>query len=50
MIKEQFVSYIEESIKKNWTLPALSDYNGEKLTYADTGNYILKFHLLFDRM
>ncbi len=50
MIKEQFVSYIEESIKKNWNLPALSDYNGEKLTYADTGNYILKFHLLFDRM
>jgi long-chain acyl-CoA synthetase len=50
MIKEQFVSYIEESIKKNWNLPALSDYNGEKLTYADTGNYILKFHHLFDRM
>ncbi|MBN2813215.1 MAG: AMP-binding protein, partial [Bacteroidales bacterium] len=27
-----------------------SDYNGEKLTYADTGTYIQKFHLLFDRM
>src|SRR5512145_534281 len=50
MIKERFVAYIEESIKKNWNLPALSDYNGEKLTYADTGYYILKFHLLFDRM
>jgi long-chain acyl-CoA synthetase len=50
MIKERFVAYVEDSIKKNWNLPALSDYNGEKLTYADTGNYILKFHLLFDRM
>jgi long-chain acyl-CoA synthetase len=50
MIKERFVAYVEDSIKKNWDLPALSDYNGEKLTYADTGNYILKFHLLFDRM
>lgn len=50
MIKERFVAYIEDSIKKNWTLPALSDYNGEKLTYADTGIYIQKFHLLFDRM
>jgi long-chain acyl-CoA synthetase len=50
MIKERFVDYIEKSIKKNWQLPALSDFNGEKLTYADTGNYILKFHLLFDRL
>src|SRR3989304_4627317 len=50
MIKERFVDYIENSIRKNWDLPALSDFNGEKLTYADTGNYILKFHLLFDRL
>lgn len=50
MIQERFVDYIEKSIKKNWTLPALSDYNGEKLTYADTGNQILRFHLLFDRL
>jgi long-chain acyl-CoA synthetase len=50
MINELFVAYVESSIKKNWNLPALSDYNGERLSYADTGNYILKFHLLFDRM
>src|SRR5512138_1694169 len=50
MIKERFVAYVENSIKKNWNLPALSDYNGEKLTYSDTGNYILKFHLLFEQM
>ncbi len=50
MIKERFVAYVEDSIKKNWTLPALSDYNGESLTYADIGNHVLKFHLLFDRI
>lgn len=50
MIKERFIGYVEESIKKNWNLPAISDYNGEKLTYADIGNHILKFHLLFERM
>jgi long-chain acyl-CoA synthetase len=49
MIKERFVDYVENSIKKNWHLPALSDYNGEKLSYADTGNFILKFHLLFEK-
>jgi long-chain acyl-CoA synthetase len=50
MIPEQFVDYVENSIKKNWNLPALSDYNGESLTYADTANHILKFQLLFDRL
>jgi long-chain acyl-CoA synthetase len=50
MIKERFIDYIEKSIQKNWKLPALSDYNGESLTYGDTGNYILKFHLMFDRL
>lgn len=50
MIKERFVDYIEKSIRKNWELPALSDYRGESLTYADTANHILKFHLLFGRL
>ncbi len=50
MIPERFVDYVGDSIRKNWHLPALSDYNGESLTYAETANYILKFHLLFDRL
>jgi len=50
MIPERFVDYVGSSIKKNWNLPALSDYNGESLTYAETANYILKFHLLYDRL
>jgi len=50
MLKERFVDYINSSIKKNWNIMALSDYKGEKLTYSDVGKYILKFHLMFDRL
>ncbi len=50
MIKERFVDYIGNSIAKNWNLPALSDYNGEKFTFAETGKQILKFHLLFEKL
>lgn len=50
MIKERFVDYIENSIAKNWDLPALSDYNGETFTFAETGKQILKFHLLFEKL
>jgi long-chain acyl-CoA synthetase len=50
MIKERFVAYIEQGIYKNWNLPALSDYGGESMTYAEVGQHILRFHLLFDRL
>jgi long-chain acyl-CoA synthetase len=50
MLKERFVDYIVSSIKKNWNITALSDYKGEKLTYSDVARYILKFHLMFDRL
>jgi long-chain acyl-CoA synthetase len=50
MLKERFVDYIVSSIKKNWNITALSDYKGEKLTYSDVAGYILKFHLMFDRL
>ena len=50
MIPERFVDYVGNSIRKNWNLPALSDYNGECLTYSETANHILRFHLFFDRL
>lgn len=50
MINERFVAYIENSIKKNWNISALSDYRGESFTYAEIADHILRFHLLFDRM
>ena len=47
MLKENFVAYFENSIKKNWDLNALSDYNGEDYTYAETAKQILYLHLIF---
>ena len=44
MIKENFVAYIADSIKKNWDYPALSDYKGKDFTYADTGRQIKWLH------
>lgn len=48
MIKENFVAYIADSIKKNWDYPALSDYKGNDFTYADTGRQIKWLHKLFE--
>ncbi|WP_462281404.1 AMP-binding protein [Salinivirga cyanobacteriivorans] len=47
-MKENFVAYIADSIKKNWDYPALSDYKGKDFTYADTGRQIKWLHKLFE--
>ncbi len=31
MIEERLVKFIEESIKKNWDIDALADYEGKSL-------------------
>lgn len=38
----------EESFRKNWDRPALSDYNGSTLTYADLSRSIAKLHIFFE--
>jgi long-chain acyl-CoA synthetase len=47
MLEENFVRYIEESIRKNWNSLALSDYKGETFTYAEVGTYITRLHAFF---
>ncbi len=47
MLKENFVKYFEDSIRKNWDYPALTDYNGESFRYFETGMCILRLHKLF---
>ena len=49
MLKEQIVVFIEDSIKKNWDIDALADYNGKSQSYSQTAEQILKFHLLFEK-
>ncbi len=47
MIKENFVKFIENSIKKNWSLSAFADYKGESMTYAEVAERIEKLHMVF---
>ncbi|MCK5823422.1 MAG: AMP-binding protein [Bacteroidales bacterium] len=49
MIKQNFVEYFENSIKHNWELPALTNYQGETLTYAQVGLKIKKIHCIFKK-
>lgn len=45
---KSFNARIEESIKKNWNLDALSDYKGATLQYQDVARKIEKLHILFE--
>jgi long-chain acyl-CoA synthetase len=47
MIQERLIGYIEQSVKQNWDIEALSDYKGKGYTYKEIAEIILKFHLLF---
>jgi len=47
MLQENFVQTIEQSIKNNPEVNALSDYNGKALTYKEIGMAILRLHTLF---
>ena len=42
------ISLIEDSIKKNWEFPALSDLNGQTLQFRDVARKIAKLHILFE--
>lgn len=48
MIPENFIKYIENSLKKNWNLPALTDYQGESYKYSDVARKIAKIHIMFE--
>ncbi len=47
MIKERLVGYIEQSIKQNWEIEALSNYREKGFSYKEIAEKILKLHLLF---
>ena len=45
-MEKSFIAFIEESIKKNWDLDALTDYKGASLQYKDVARKIEKLHIL----
>jgi long-chain acyl-CoA synthetase len=48
MIKERLIGYIEQSIKQNWEIEALSNYGEKGYTYKEIAEKILKLHILFE--
>jgi long-chain acyl-CoA synthetase len=50
MIQENFIRLFEDSFRKNWELPAYSNYGEElTLTYADVAKRISRLHILFEQ-
>ncbi len=47
-MNKSFIAFIEESIKKNWDLDALTDYKGATLQYKDVARKIEKIHILLE--
>ncbi len=49
MIQERYVEMLEGAIIKNWNLPAVSNYGGDTITYAQMGNKIIWMHHIFEQ-
>lgn len=49
MIKERLIGYIEQSIRQNWEIEALSNYKEAGYTYKQIAEKIIKLHLLFKK-
>jgi long-chain acyl-CoA synthetase len=47
MISERLIGYIEQSIRQNWTIEALSNYKEKGYTYKEIAEKILKLHIFF---
>ncbi len=47
-MKENFVLFIESSIKKNWDINAFSDYKGDGYKYSDVAYRIARIHIAFE--
>ena len=45
-MEKSFIAFVENSIKKNWDMDALTDYKGATLQYKDLARKIEKLHIL----
>lgn len=50
MIQENFIRLFEDALRKNWDLPAYSNFGEDfTLTYEDVAKRVAKLHLLFEQ-
>jgi long-chain acyl-CoA synthetase len=47
MIQERLIDYIEQSIRQNWEIEALSNYKEKGYSYKEIAEKILRLHILF---
>ena len=47
-MEKSFNAYIENSIRENWELTALSDFKGVSYSYKDIARKIEKMHILME--
>lgn len=50
MEDKKFLTLIKNGIVDNWDRPALTDYDGGTITYADFARKIMEVHMLFDAL
>ena len=48
MLKENFVEFLEKSIRSNWEIEALADYEGDTFKYKDVAERIARIHIGFE--
>ena len=48
-IHSSFNKNIEDSLRKHWSLPSMSDYGLQTLLYRDVATEIAKLHVVFER-
>ncbi|MFO7977795.1 MAG: AMP-binding protein [Bacteroidales bacterium] len=48
MMQENLVTFIENSIRNNWEIAAMSDYNGESVKYSQVAETIARLHLILE--
>ena len=44
-----YLSHIDESIKKNWRKPAITNYGASTFTYGDVAAAVERYHILFEK-
>lgn len=44
---KHFVSLLNDSVKENWTFPAVTNYGGVTYTYGQMAEQMAKYHILF---
>ena len=43
-----FISYFNDSVKKHWDLPAVTNFGKETYTYGQMAECMEKYHILFE--